>query len=56
LKHLVTLLFLVLAIALYGRGLLIPANAFLVLGMVAEGVFWWRVMQWRHERRAPPTS
>jgi len=50
-KHTVTFAFLLLALVLYARGLVAPGHAFLVLGIVAECVFWWRVMQWRRGRR-----
>jgi hypothetical protein len=42
-RHLITFLFLVLAIALYAAGAAGPATFLLILGVVAEAVFWLRV-------------
>ena len=42
-RHLITFLFLLLAIALYSAGAAVPATLLLILGVVAEGVFWLRV-------------
>ena len=42
-RHLVTFLFLVLAIALYAAGAAGPATFLLILGVVAEAIFWLRV-------------
>ncbi|RLA29198.1 MAG: hypothetical protein DRQ63_01510 [Gammaproteobacteria bacterium] len=42
-RHLITFLFLVLAIALYSAGAAGPATFLLILGVVAEAVFWLRV-------------
>jgi len=42
-KHLVTFSLLGLAILLYGIGLSPAANLFVVLGVLAETVFWFRV-------------
>ncbi len=47
-KHLITFLFLVAAIALYAVGFALPATAFLVLGLVAEGTFWVRLLRRSH--------
>jgi hypothetical protein len=44
-KHLITLLFLFLAIALYFVGLALPATIFLLLGAWAEIVFWVRLLR-----------
>ncbi len=46
-KHLITVLCLVAAIALYAVGFSIPATAFVVLGMLAEGTFWFRLLRRR---------
>ena len=43
LKHLLTVSFLGAAIVLYGIGLSPAANIFVVLGVLAETVFWFRV-------------
>ena len=48
-KHLVTLLFLLAAIGLYFIGMALPATLILLLGGVAEAVFWFRLF-----RRRPP--
>lgn len=42
-RHLITFLFLVLAIALYAAGAAGPATFLLIFGVVAEAVFWLRV-------------
>lgn len=42
-RHLITFLFLVLAIALYAAGAAGPATFLLILGVVAEAVFWLRI-------------
>jgi len=42
-RHLITFLFLVLAIALYAAGAAGPATFLLILGVLAEAVFWLRV-------------
>lgn len=42
-RHLITFLFLVLAIALYAAGAAGPATFLLILGVVAEAVFWLRL-------------
>jgi len=42
-RHLITFLFLILAIALYSAGAAGPATILLILGVVAEAVFWFRV-------------
>ena len=46
-RHLVTVLCLCVAIALYAVGLAAPAAGLIVLGLVFELVFWWRVLR-RH--------
>ena len=42
-RRLVTILFLLLAIACYIIGAAGPATALLVLGVLAEATFWWRI-------------
>ncbi len=42
-RHLITILFLVLALTLYSAGAAGPATTLLILGVVAEAVFWLRV-------------
>lgn len=42
-RHLVTLLFLLAAIALYVAGAAAPATFLLLLGVLAEGTFWYRI-------------
>ena len=46
-KHLYTLLFLLLAIVLYVLGMALPATILLLLGMLAEAVFWVRLFKTR---------
>ena len=48
-RHLVTIAFFVLAIVCYGLGAVGPGMLFLVLGGVAELVFWFRVFGNRRE-------
>ncbi len=43
--HVVTVLLLCLAVALYAIGLALPATAILVLGVLAEGAFWIRFLR-----------
>ncbi len=43
-NHTLTFTFLLLAIVLYVAGMAIPATVFLVLGALAEGVFWVRLL------------
>ncbi len=42
-RHLITLLCLAVAIALYIAGAVLPAAGLLILGIVAECVFWVRL-------------
>jgi hypothetical protein len=42
-RHLVTFLFLVIAIAFYSMGAVGPGTLLLFLGVIAEGVFWYRL-------------
>jgi hypothetical protein len=42
-KHLITLSLIVAAIVLYGIGLSSAANIFVVLGVLAETIFWFRI-------------
>jgi len=43
--HLLTFLFLLLAFLLYGLGLALPGAIFMVLGLLAEVVFWVRLFR-----------
>ena len=49
-RHLVTVGFLVLAIACYAIGAAGPATALLVLGVLAAGAFWFRIFGWNRKR------
>jgi hypothetical protein len=42
-KHIVTSLFLIAALVFYSLGAVGPGTAFLVIGALAEGVFWFRI-------------
>ncbi len=42
-RHLITFLFLVLAITLYSAGAAGPATFLLLLGVLAEAAFWLRI-------------
>ena len=42
-RHLVTFLFLIIAIAFYSMGAVWPGTLILFLGVVAEGTFWYRI-------------
>lgn len=44
-RHLVTFAFLFLAIVLYTLGAAGPATGLLILGVLAEGTFWIRLMR-----------
>lgn len=44
-KHIVTFLFLIIAIAFYSLGAVGPGTAFLVIGALAEGAFWFRIFR-----------
>ena len=44
-KRLITLLFFVLAVVLYFIGMALPATIFLLLGVMAEMVFWVRLFK-----------
>ena len=44
-RHFITGLFLFLAVALYLAGMAMPATLLLVLGLLAEGVFWLRLLR-----------
>ena len=46
-KHLVTFGLLVIALALYAAGLVLPGTIFIVLGLVAEFAFWVRLLRRR---------
>lgn len=45
LKHIITAGLLIAALLLYSVGLALPATGFLILGVLAEGGFWWRVLR-----------
>lgn len=49
-RHLVTVLFLALAITFYSLGAVGPGTALLVLGVLAEGIFWFRLFGGRKKR------
>lgn len=42
-RHLVTFLFLILAIVFYALGAAGPGTALLILGVLAEATFWFRI-------------
>ena len=44
-RHLVTILFLVAAVALYVVGLIFPATVLVLLGGIAEMTFWVRLFR-----------
>jgi hypothetical protein len=43
-KHLVTFLFLLIAFLFYFLGMTLPAAVFILFGLIAELVFWVRIM------------
>ena len=43
-RHIITFLFLLLAITFYTLGAAGPATFLLVLGVLAEGTFWFRLL------------
>ncbi len=47
-KHSVTFLLLGAALILYAVGLVLPATVLLVLGVLAEGMFWVRLFERPH--------
>jgi hypothetical protein len=49
-RHLVTVGFLVLAIACYAVGAAGPATALIILGILAEAAFWFRLIGTRRRR------
>ncbi len=49
-RHVITFLFLALAIALYSVGAAGPATGLLVLGVIAEGTFWYRLFGGRRKK------
>jgi hypothetical protein len=49
-RHIITFLFLALAITLYGIGAAGPATGLLVLGVLAEGTFWYRLFGGRKRK------
>jgi len=44
-KRLITLLFFIVAVVLYFTGMVLAAGSFLILGMLAEMVFWVRLFR-----------
>jgi hypothetical protein len=52
-RHFITLSFLALAIACYALGAVVPGTALLLLGMLAEGIFWFRIISGR--KKTPGT-
>ena len=44
-RHIITFAFLLLALALYTVGAAGPATGLLVLGVLAEGTFWFRLFR-----------
>lgn len=44
-KHVITLLFLMIAIVFYALGAAGPGTVFLVIGALAEGAFWLRILR-----------
>lgn len=49
-RHLITFLFLALAIVFYALGAAGPATSLLVLGVLAEGTFWYRLVTGRQRK------
>jgi hypothetical protein len=43
-KHIVTFLFLAMAIVFYALGAVGPGTVFLVIGALLEGAFWYRIL------------
>jgi len=43
-KHIVTCLLLIMAIVFYLLGAVGPGTAFLVIGALLEGAFWYRIL------------
>ena len=50
-RHVITLTFLALALVLYTLGAAGPATGLLVLGVLAEGVFWFRLVRGGRKQR-----
>jgi hypothetical protein len=44
-KHIVTFLLLTMAIVFYALGAVGPGTAFLVIGALLEGAFWYRILR-----------
>jgi hypothetical protein len=44
-KHIVTFLFLIIAIVFYSLGAAGPGTVFLIVGAAAEGTFWFRIFR-----------
>ena len=49
-RHAITVIFLLLALILYAVGAAVPATALLVLGAVAELIFWSRIFTSKKSR------
>jgi hypothetical protein len=43
-KHAITILFLILAVCLYAVGAALPATGIIILGLLAEAIFWFRAL------------
>jgi hypothetical protein len=49
-RHIITVAFLLLAIAFYATGASRPGTIFLVLGVLAEITFWFRIFGGRRDK------
>jgi uncharacterized membrane protein YczE len=49
-RHIVTFLFLILAIVFYAMGAIGPGTIFIVLGIMAEATFWFRIFGRRRDK------
>ena len=52
-RHAITFAFLALAIVLYTLGAAGPATGLLILGVLAEGAFWFRLFRGGRKERRP---
>ena len=48
-RHIITFLFLVLALVFYSLGAVGPATGLLAVGVLAEGTFWYRLIGGRRK-------